>query len=611
VQLLAATAASDPPGEPPSGEPATPRTRWWLSSATIAIVAWLIALPVALLIPRVAGLNPISVRGAIMPIVALAIGIALAAVVLLRGKAAEAVVGAMAGLYAAWFVLLGRAMLYGTAFGYEGMEGDAKRVIAMAMRYTTTWASADATVPDRPALYPPLFPWLVGRASAATGVAPYHVVAFAQVLFISFAVLAAFLLWRRLVPSVVALAITAAALLGYNAPDKPYEVLALIVTVPWILLTFTKPPRGRMHWLPAGVIGGLLVLTYQGFLVFAAIGTLWLIWRTWRSSGQRWAEVRRLAYIAGTALVVSSWYVLPYAYSIFFLPGGAGVWESYESLTYVSHPVPLNILQTTPSTLLLLVGLVGMVWWSRTHWWARSLGILLLGTYAFYILAVVRFVLTTNNMFAHYSIRLVGEILAVAGVLTLAECVRLLVRNFDAVKVRTTTIVLGCVFAFVVSYGYWGYWKPTTVGGSHNPRVNLQVVDLNPADAPLTQPLPDGRLPEFAAKDAGKWWLPVWQIRDEVAARYGAGYLPEVVTQDERLFAYLPWYSAALPAKPVPADVVADAKAGKIDAFVLKADVPGGGWRWHSTVFEPAMFDSSAFDVIHLENDFVLVIRKP
>jgi hypothetical protein len=270
----------------------------------------------------------------------------------------------------------------------------------------------------------------------------------------------------------------------------------------------------------------------------------------------------------------------------------------------------MPFLEAKPQSIVLVVGLVGLVWWSRTLWWARSLSVLLIGGYVYYVLAATRFLVTANNMFAHYVGRFVGEILAVAAVLSLAECFRLLVRRFDPVKVRRSAIILGGVVAMVLSVGYWDWWKPTIQPFTHNPRVNLNVEDLNPADAPLTQPLPDGRLPKFAATDARKLWLPVWQIRDEVAARYGADHLATVITHDERVFAYMPWYSYSGPATRSE-DLVAAAKAGKIDAFVLIADLPDGRWRAGRLGFQPEWFDAASFDVVRLENNYVLVLRKP
>ncbi|WP_027341276.1 arabinofuranosyltransferase [Hamadaea tsunoensis] len=632
---------AEPAAAPSSAEPAenppTPRTPWWRSSAATAIVTWLIAVPVAFVVPKVLKLNPISVHGAIMPMLALIGGLTVLAIVWLRRPIGEAVTGIAAGLLAAWFVLLGRAMLYGTPFGYEGMEGDAKRIVALALRYSTTVMPVDAVTKGVPAEYPPLFAWLVGRGSVLTGVPPYHLIAYAQVLTVSFAVLAAFLLWRRMVPSVAALCIAGVTLIGQSDAAKAYELISLFVVVPWILLTFAKPPRGRLHWLPAGIIGGLMVLNYQGYFVFAVFAVLYFMYSAWRTAEHRWAEVRRWIFIAVTAFVVASWYLVPYIHGTLTLPAKMTS-DTLEAPDYIDNPIQLPFLSVAASSVLLVAGLVGIVWFFRQQWWARSLGVLLIGTGLFYVLAELRFMLSGHNMFAHYSVRLVAEVLAVAGVLTLAEWLRAAAGRFDAVRVRSTAIILISVYAVLIGQSYWQGWKPTTVPNVHNPRVNLDVEDLNPADAPLTEPLPDGSMPKFANPAArAQKWLPVWQIRDAVERVYGPGYKPTVLTVDEKLFAYLPWYVYAQPAGMVvsgtfaqgprreaavdklaaqtdPAEfarMAGNLDLGPIDAFILKVD-PDGKWRWRgATRFDPKVFSDPSFEIVHVANDYVVVIRKP
>ena len=55
---------------------------------------------------------------------------------------------------------------------------------------------------------------------------------------------------------------------------KAYEVLALIVFIPWAVATFGDPPRGRLHWLPAGLIGGLSIVLNWAFIIYGALGIL-------------------------------------------------------------------------------------------------------------------------------------------------------------------------------------------------------------------------------------------------------------------------------------------------------------------------------------------------
>ncbi|NUR25398.1 MAG: hypothetical protein HOV83_06035 [Catenulispora sp.] len=341
--------------------------------------------------------------------------------------------------------------------------------------------------------------------------------------------------------------------------------------------------------------------------------------------------------IALTAFVVASWYLIPYLRGTLTLPAKMTS-DTLETLSYVLSPVQMPFNVPVPSSLLLIAGLAGIVWFFHRLWWARALGATLVGVMFFYLLAELRFMLTTHNMFAHYSIRLVGEILAVGGVLSIAEWIRIAFAKHDKVRVRTTAVVLCSVIAVVITQGYWNAWKPTTIPNYHNPHVSLTNGDLNTADQAQTEPLPDGSLPQYAAPGAkAAKWLPVWEIRDAVERVYGPGYKPTVLTVEEKLFAYLPWYVYAQPAGQVvsgtfaqgprraaaldklvaqtdPAEfarMTANIDLGPIDAFILKVD-PDGKWRWRTaTRFDPKVFSDPSFEIVHVSNDYVVVIRKP
>ena len=101
-----------------------------------------------------------------------------------------------------------------------------------------------------PSNYPPLFPWLVGRTSALISVPAWKLLGPAEAITVSFAVIAGYMLWRRLLPGPIALALTLPVLLCFSLASKSYEILALEIFVPWAIATFGDPPRGRLHWLP-------------------------------------------------------------------------------------------------------------------------------------------------------------------------------------------------------------------------------------------------------------------------------------------------------------------------------------------------------------------------
>jgi hypothetical protein len=277
-----------------------------------ALVTWIICLPVAYVGAKLGPADPFRLRVAMIPVVVLIAGVVVAGVAS-RRLPADLASGIGAGLFGGWVAFTLRVALHGTPFGFGGLVSDAGRLAGMANTYSHTWHSADGIVPSVPSNYPPLFPWLVGRTSALINVPAWKLLGPAEAITLSFAVVAGYILWRKLLPGPLALAVTLPVLLCFSLPEKAYEILALAVFVPWAIATFGDPPRGRrLHWLPAGLIGGLSILLYWLFIVFGALGILALAVLTWRASQDRARYVRHVVLTVIVALVVASWYLVPY-----------------------------------------------------------------------------------------------------------------------------------------------------------------------------------------------------------------------------------------------------------------------------------------------------------
>ena len=168
-----------------------------------ALVVWALCLPVALSLPGAIGLAPNTTRGSAPPLVA-AIALLVAGVLIARRWQSPWVVGAMVGAFAGWVVFAMHTGLYGSPYGFNGIGVDAGRLSAQAERYTTTLHSADGIVGSVPAEYPPLFPWLVARTAVLAGVPAWRLLGLSETLLMSLTVLAAFVLWRRMLPDWVA-----------------------------------------------------------------------------------------------------------------------------------------------------------------------------------------------------------------------------------------------------------------------------------------------------------------------------------------------------------------------------------------------------------------------
>src|SRR5690349_811156 len=265
-----------------------------LNPSLAALMTWLVCLPVAFAAATLGPADPFRLRVAMIPVVVAVLGVIVAGVAS-RRLPADLASGIGAGLFGGWTAFTLRTALHGTPFGFDGLGSDAGRLAAMANRYATTWHSSDGIVPSVPSHYPPLFPWLVGRTSALVHVPAWQLLGPAETITLSFAVIAGYVLWRYLAPGPVALAVTLPVLLCFSLPVKAFEILALVVFVPGAVATFGEPPRGRrLHWLTAGLIGGLSILLYWAFIMFVALGVLALAVVTWRASAERGRYVRHV-----------------------------------------------------------------------------------------------------------------------------------------------------------------------------------------------------------------------------------------------------------------------------------------------------------------------------
>jgi Arabinofuranosyltransferase N terminal len=611
--------------------------------SVVAVLVWAVVAPLAAIVPSRLGLDPFVQADAVVPLV-LGGSVTALVVCLALWKGGPVVIGAAAGLFAAWTVLLLRTAWQGTPFPAGGLYGDAARLAAMATRYTVTSASSDGIVAGVPSEYPPLYPWLIGKAAVILHTEAWRLLAPAAIIAVSLSIVIGFVLWSRLTSPGAALVISALDLIAFGKPDKAYEVLALAIIVPLLLLTVGSPERRRLHWLAAGLLGGLMALTYYAYLVYAALGVLVLVWRTWRAEPDRRAYAWYLARVVAVMLVVSLWYLIPYGRAM--LHGGQELGDLYPSSSISGSPLPF--LAMTPLGVAQLIGLVGLLWLRRSVSWAPPLLAIVLGAYGYYLISFARYVTTGHTGLLHYVFSLVSVCLLAAAVLTACHVAPALVRRTATPFPRGTgagAVAIALVFA---GYGYWYAVMPGvawTPGATGDDKLNVAADGASNVQAARAhdQADPDGNRPRFsgaASQVTRMSWFPVGPVQRAVENVLGAHARPRVLSYDERLFAFLPWRGyvgvertaagaptrwddryAELTRLSRIADPAAFAQAsahtrfGPIDVFILHREGSGMVWRPQgrptTLTFQPRQFDARDFVVSsHLPGNTVVVIRR-
>jgi hypothetical protein len=631
------------PRDPESAEEATQGTGGLFAKVNpslAALVTWIVCLPVAFVGARLGPADPFRLRVAMIPVVVLVAGVVVAGVVS-RRLPADLASGIGVGLFGGWVAFTLRVALHGTPFGFGGLVSDAGRLAAMANTYSHRWYSSDGIVPSVPSNYPPLFPWLVGRTSALIGMPAWKLLGPAEAITVSFAVVAGYMLWRRLVPGPIALALTLPVLLCFSLASKSYEILALEIFVPWAIATFGDPPRGRLHWLPAGLIGGLTILLYWLFIVFGALGILALAVLTWRASPDRARYIRHVVLTVIVSLAVASWYLIPYA-GWGLLHGSSQVEYQYQGGGIQNSP--LLFLAPTPLGVLGLIGVIGMVWYRGRVWWGKPLLLLTAGIYAYWLLGLAAFVLVGRHLLLQDTPRLTSLMLASAGVLTIAHSAPRLVRRLSAGTVPAGLGTLSlCLLSIWIAVTAWQAWMPggpPSVTGLYQPAVSDTP---NDATAAFTQPLPDGSYSPAAPASLRGAWFPTKPIKKDVDSVLGKDAKPVALSSSEHLFAFVKWpgyiavtrtaagidtnwparYAALRKLSLVTdPDAFTDASEhtafGSIDVFILRA-TDQAHWSWKpfdsddpDITFTPAQFSPQAFTVFtDLPGNYVLAVRQP
>ncbi|WP_216870426.1 arabinofuranosyltransferase [Modestobacter excelsi] len=206
---------------------------------------------------------------------------------LLTRRAAVAHHTAAAGV-ACFLPALTVISLQGTDWFFSGPFGDQSFRLEYATRFADDLTSlADYTYADAPAFYSPGWFWLVGAASATTGVPAWQAYKWMAVVTMFLAAALAFWLWRRTCStrlSALLLAVTiigqpatsaawlgATTLLGAGA-SEPYSWVVTLSLPP--LLTWWGAPRGPVGWRRGVALGVALAAAAWLYLLYAAVGVL-------------------------------------------------------------------------------------------------------------------------------------------------------------------------------------------------------------------------------------------------------------------------------------------------------------------------------------------------
>jgi hypothetical protein len=642
-----------------TGAPSAARTRealtaWVRRGAVgwVALLTWAVCLLVGVLTVRGLDENPLTSHGVVLP---LAIGVPAGMVVFALAARIESawLVGVACGAYAAWAGTTIAAALVGTPFGYGVIGGDAGRMSALVMHFSTTWHPGDAADPSLPPEYPPLYAMLIGRVAAWTGRPGWTLLQPAQVVVTSFAVVAGFLLWRRLVGDVAAFLITTTVFVCLSEPSKGNEILSLSVYLPWLLGTFAGVRRttgdgardgpAPLHPVLSGVLIGLIVPWAPQVLFLSLLGVAAVAAHSWRSAepAERRPLLLRWGLTVLVSLVVASWFVVPLAKA--YLSGRVEVVaDLWLGSPLVAEPFTIVSPHRLVFTVLQLAGLLGIAAQVRRTWWAAPFGLYLAGVLVERALMLIRFTGSGHAFMLYYVGASLTYALNAAGVLTLLKAWRsarpwLAAR---AVSVRLLGLTIATVLVATAGYSAYTLWAPAPRGVVDN--VTNPVTAYNTAMLAHAERLPSGRTVKYPAPNSPPGF-PTDRVVDYVHSTMGSsgrGANPVVLSGNQAIYAFTGWRDWLMPQRVAAsgltrwdyrhglleqlaqtsdpaamADGLAHLDFGPVDVLVLRitppgpATAPGARWNFVDVGFDPAAFSGPQFQVSPELDGYVVVVR--
>ena len=620
------------------------------TNGLIAFGCWLVGMLFSAYVVHRLHLDPLRTKGVVFPVAAAAVGLLIVVPIVWRFLPKFAAPIAVGG-FGAWLGMVMMQALYGTPFGYLGLQGDAAWMTATVQRYSTTAKPVDPFDPTIPAEYPPLYHWTLGRLAVVLHMPAWQMMKYGEIVLISLVPVLAYILWQRLVSPALAVVLAVAPQMVFSQPLRPYEVVSLATVVPWAIGAFVERPgkRGRaLPWWAAGIIGGIYFQLYMGYLLFLAPGLIALvIWSFWRSENRR-RFVLHMVGLGAVAVVTASWFLLAFLDGVLNY-GGDRVSDYWVSVALSEKPLPLPFLGTSWIGIITLIGLFGIAFYWRTMWWAKPFAMLAVGTVVYQAIFLTWFTLTGHTGFVHYVIRASTTVLLTAGLLTITQATPTLFRKLQVAWRPSLPIVAAGVVVLAAGTSLWGQFMPAPYGFRD---AHLLSGTVNHTAAPTgwnaafrahAEPLPNGSMPKYAAPGFDIQPYPVADIERYVAATLGPTARPRTLASDTRFFAFIgwpgfvgpgrtsantfiqwDWRNNALKALSHTTTAAAFTTAsqhlsykghnyGAIDCFVLS--IHGGRFDWsHGVRFNPSLFDPTVWSVYQnvgeLNNPAIVVIVR-
>ena len=210
--------------------------------------------------------------------------------------------------------LLGASVwiMFGTQTILGGIGGDNGFAMAMVSKFMHTHSSQDITYQDLSNFYPFYFYYLVAKMGVLFDLSYYKALKYGAFVTIYTMPIIIYFFWTKLYQKEKAFLMTLAtlSLLPFAMYfRKSYELISLVLIIPWWIYYFSIVSKIRIHAIVGGLIGGVLFGFFYYWFFPIVLATIWIILNNFDNFKK---NILYYLLFLGSFLLSASFYLFPY-----------------------------------------------------------------------------------------------------------------------------------------------------------------------------------------------------------------------------------------------------------------------------------------------------------
>lgn len=220
---------------------------------------------------------------------------------------------------AAILFIIAAWMMNNTVGNLGGTGKDNYFSLAMITTFMNTWKNEDFSFVNLSSFYPYYFHYLSAKIGGLFDLSVQEIFKYSAIITIYLIILLVFLFWRRLVDQQNAFVYLLASLASISLVKvfiKPYEMLTLLLIIPWWIFYLGGVQDKLKNALAGGLIGGILFGIYYYWFFPLVLASIYLLIEKIREKKLNYFLIKYYTIFLLCFFIAASAYLFPYLYEM-------------------------------------------------------------------------------------------------------------------------------------------------------------------------------------------------------------------------------------------------------------------------------------------------------